>query len=701
MKRVRQSAGRQRCALRPGVLNRSAMGALAVLCCLPATAQEAAPVSRPQADAAVYEPAFFARFAPKTAADMVLSVPGFSISQSGQERGFGQARENVLINGRRVSGKSNGALSALSRIAADDVVRIEIVDGAGLGIPGLSGQVANVVVAVTAFSGSWAWHPEFSENTGPSLARGSLSASGATDTGWSWSARLDPQAFGVGQEGTSRITAGTGEVTDVRQEGARTGGDAPSLSGSLTYEAPDGAIANLNLTLSALNVAIAERSFRNPVGQTPLLRLGAISQDRRGLELGADYAFDLGPGRLRLIGLQRLSEDTSGARVETWIAGGVAAGQSFLTEADAGESIVRGEYDFTAFDGEVQIAAEGAFNVLDLSSGLGLRQADGTYLTAPLEDGTARVEERRVETSLSLSRGLAEGVSLQSSLGVEYSQLRQTGAGGLTRQFVRPKGFLALALRPQPDLDVSLKLERSVGQLDFSDFLASVDLQNENAQAGNARLVPEQSWIASAEISRALGPWGALTLSADYRLIEDVVDQIPVGPDGSGVGNIDHARAWSVSASGVINLDPLGLKGVQADIRWSYADSRLSDPLTGQARPISFSDRQSGNVTLRWDIPGTMWTLAGGIEERQSYPGYRLDEVTRSWQSPSVDFFVIEHKDVFGLKMRLEAINLGGVSENVRRDVYEDGRRTAPLAFSEERQRGFGRIMRLYVSGAF
>src|SRR5690606_12538001 len=109
------------------------------------------------------------RFAPKTAGDMVRNIPGFVISGGdGGQRGFGQAKQNVLINGRRVSGKSNDAATALGRITADSVDRIEIVDGAMLNIPGLSGQVANVIARVDAFSGNWNWNPEFRENLQPS-----------------------------------------------------------------------------------------------------------------------------------------------------------------------------------------------------------------------------------------------------------------------------------------------------------------------------------------------------------------------------------------------------------------------------------------------------------------------------------------------------------------------------------------------------
>src|SRR6476619_6813709 len=51
----------------------------------------------------VYTPADFARFAPKTAYDMLVQVPSFSIRGADTERGLGQASENVLINGQRIA----------------------------------------------------------------------------------------------------------------------------------------------------------------------------------------------------------------------------------------------------------------------------------------------------------------------------------------------------------------------------------------------------------------------------------------------------------------------------------------------------------------------------------------------------------------------------------------------------------------------
>ena len=100
-----------------------------------------------------YSPADFTQFAPRTALDMLTRVPGFSIREENDERGLGEASGNVLINGQRLSGKSNDILTELSRIPAKNVERIEIVDAATLAVPGLRGQVANVFVRATGING--------------------------------------------------------------------------------------------------------------------------------------------------------------------------------------------------------------------------------------------------------------------------------------------------------------------------------------------------------------------------------------------------------------------------------------------------------------------------------------------------------------------------------------------------------------------
>src|SRR5690606_366431 len=105
------------------------------------------------------------------------------------------------------------------------------------------------------------------------------------------------------------------------------------------------------------------------------------------------------------------------------------------------------------------------------------------------------------------------------------------------REFWRPKGSLTLGWTPMTGLDISFKLARTVGQLSFGDFLASVDLAVDNGNAGNAQLVPEQAWEAELEIKKNLRDWGSATLRLYGRHIEDYIDIIPVDGGLESTGN--------------------------------------------------------------------------------------------------------------------------------------------------------------------
>ena len=126
---------------------------------------------------------------------MVRRVPGFAIlSDDSGNRGFGQARGNVLIDGQRVSAKSNGAEAALGRIAAARVVRIEVLDGAQTDIAGLSGKVVNVVTdGKGALDGTWRYKWRIRENLPPTFDEMNVTLSGAEGAlSWTFEAGSEP-----------------------------------------------------------------------------------------------------------------------------------------------------------------------------------------------------------------------------------------------------------------------------------------------------------------------------------------------------------------------------------------------------------------------------------------------------------------------------------------------------------------------------
>src|SRR5262245_20725301 len=89
-------------------------GILGVLAAFAVGAQE--PTSAENSDRVVYAAAFYAQFAPRTALDMVRQTPGFVLQTGdGERRGFSGAVGNVLIDGERLSAKSQSLEGVLGR----------------------------------------------------------------------------------------------------------------------------------------------------------------------------------------------------------------------------------------------------------------------------------------------------------------------------------------------------------------------------------------------------------------------------------------------------------------------------------------------------------------------------------------------------------------------------------------------------------
>ncbi|HKO55801.1 MAG TPA: TonB-dependent receptor plug domain-containing protein [Thermoanaerobaculia bacterium] len=647
-----------------------------------------------------YLPADFAQFAPRTALDMLNRVPGFGIKEEDQERGLGDATGNVVINGQRLSGKSNDVVTELSRIPASNVERIEIVDGATLNIPGLSGQVANVIVRSTGITGQWAYRPEFrSYYTDPLFTRFEVSMSG-TKGPVQYTLGVDNRGNRSGAGGPTWIYDPSRTLMEERDEEWRGNSDQPRVSGRFVFDAPGTAKGNLNIVYSRFFYDYLETGRRtNADGE----RNRRVTEDQHGhsYELGGDYEFELGEGRLKLIGVGRGSRYPDEVTVVTRFANGShAVGDRFTQVGDERELIGRSEYRWKSLGAEWQVSAEGAFNSLDNTSRLFEMRPDGAFDEVPLPGGIAKVEEDRYEVMGSYGRPVAKNVTIKLSAGGEYSQLAQVGAGGTTRTFYRPKGELSTAWKVSPRTDVNVKLARRVGQLNFFDFLASVDVATDTSRNANPDLVPEQSWELDVEGVRNLGTLGSTTLRLYGRKIDDIIDYIPIGTTGQAPGNLDQATVYGIQSRSTLNLDRFGWRGARLDAGLQLQDSKVEDPLTGEQRHISGSLLRSSSLSLRHDVPKSNWAWGADASYELYALNYRLTEVGRQWEGPVWGDLYIEHKDVFGLTVRAGLYNLFAADSRWDRTVYT-GRRTGPIEFIEDRERKIGPIYSFSVRGKF
>ena len=674
--------------------------AAALLSVPPFVAAQDAPPAQAGSAARSYTPEDFARYAPRNALDMLEQVPGFVIRAAVQERGLGQATGNVLVNGQRLSGKSNDVVTQLGQVPAGNVVRIEIVDGATLDIPGLSGQVANVVTKAEGLRGQWEWRPDARRYyTDPQLTRGSVSVSG-TRGRVGYTLGLDNGANHSGAGGDTFVHDADGSLREHRDEAWTGEVDRPKLGLQLAYTGANGSVGNFNASWQKMFFDYVEDGVRTSAGSPERSRSVRSEEGGHNYELGGDYEFGLGDGRLKLIGLNRFVHSPTVDTVETRFADGAPAeGLRFARDGEEQERIARAEYRWTA-GGDWQVSGEYAFNKLDSVSELFALGADGGYAPIPLPGGTATVQEDRYEIMGTYGRALTPATTLQVSLGGEYSKLEQVGGGGLVRSFRRPKGLVSLAWKASPALDLNFKLQRRVGQLNFYDFLASVDLNDDQANAGNPDLVPPQTSEFEVEATRNLGRWGNTGLRVYAQRIDDIVDTVPIGASGESPGNLDRATVHGWEWKGTFNLDPFGWHGAKLTTLWQHESSKVRDPLTGEDRPISNNLKEAAELGLRHDVPGTDWAWGGDLSYYFNARDYRLGEVGRQWEGPVWGGLFIERKNLKGLTVRFNAGNLTNAMSMWQRTVYVD-RRTGPVDYFEDRDRRIGPIFSLSVSGKF
>jgi hypothetical protein len=670
----------------------------------PPTGDAPPPAAAPTNGKRVYTQADLARFAPKTAYDMLTQVPGFSIRfEDTSGRGLGQASGNVLLNGKRISGKSTDPVTALQAISAKNVTRIEIVDAAELDVAGLTGQIANVVYeASDKMSGQFSYRPEFRAHFAhPLYTRGDLSVSG-TKGPVEYTLSFQNQASRSAAGGPTRIADGAGAPIELRDDVWTNDYDQPTLSGQFKVDGPGSSLGNLNLLYRRTYYDYDETSLRDRVADADQRRL--LTERQRGYtyEIAGDYEFALLGGRLKLIGLDRYTDDPYTQVARTSFADGDPDSGSLFTQTGISRELIgRTEYRWKTGKTDWQVSGEAAYNSLDNVAGLFLLDPEGDFVEIPFPEGSGTVSEDRYEGLLTVGRPLSDKVTLQLVAGAEHSTLVQEGPGGKRRSFLRPKGSLSVSARLSPTFSANFKAIRRVGQLDFGQFLARVFLDSENANAGNPDLVPSQQWRFELELAKDLGAWGKTKVNLVAALYEDLVDIIPIGATGESPGNIAHAQAYAADWTSTFQLDRLGLKGAKINLRALIQFSSVRDPLTGEKRTISgFTDRLV-EFGYRHDLPDSDWAYGANANYSHIELSYRLNEVGRQYEGPVFASVFVENKDVLGLTVRATAGNILNARSTWDRIVYAGRRNTAPIAFVETRNRLIGPIFSLSIRGTF
>ncbi len=616
-----------------------------LLLCSPAAADqdaagEAAPADRVHLAPGVYstgdgskvtyDASYFTPYQVVTAADMLRWVPGGAAllprgpggGGDDDKRGFGSGGDQVLINGKRLSGKSNDIGSAMQRIQAGVVSRIELIRGTAAGLDVRSeGTLINIVLRedIAAGSGAWQLHSAFYGRSKPDFDGLFSYSDAAGKLDYLLSAQLGPYNRGNDVERFEEFFApDTGALTERREIVLPMLKKELVLNASGSWAFDDGAVLNVNTRFADTGNEEDETTRVITVGEpdTALFR-NILDQSGTDWEIGGDAEQPLGAGSLKTRAIFQRREGSEARRItlSSTDAGNVPAESLFTTNDVATESILRGSYSWQPAAGHnLELGIEAARNTLDKDIRLFEVAPDGELTPVTLFNSDSDVTEDRYEFFSTHFWPMRPSIVLESALNIEYSEIGQQGVdvdNARTFTYVKPRIDLRWDLTGTTQLRGSL--ERTVSQLDFGDFVADFDNDNDQVDTGNPELEPQKAWEFTVAWERRLADDnGVLQARVFYNDVEDHVDNVRVTDTVSAAGNIGDASYYGAELSGSLRLSSIGLDGAVLDASYTLQDSSTTDPFTGSERKMSGIREREYSLNFRHDIAA--WRFSYNIE---------------------------------------------------------------------------------------
>lgn len=643
----------------------------------PAPSEAANP---PQAEASqqgvlVFTPDFFADQRPNTALDMVNRIPGFSVQDGDGSRGFEGAVGNILINGARPASKNDAGSSVLGRTLVAQVERIELVRG---GAPGIDMQGYSVVVNVVTKAQSSVEHiltsNYFLFEGGQDVANGSYQFT-ARDGDRVWGFTLSDGVSTSDANGVGRVIRTRPDGTVLRDEGYFNDqqGGGQGVRGNYANAFMGGKID--------LTARLGQNDYRNWSRQDApgVLRENSYEEDGTNGEVGAVFTRPMRDGLVSETRFIREWSDFDSASVSATRLGAVdSPGQRFESTGESSETILRSLLRWERSSSmTIEAGGEVAYNMLSVDQAFSV---GGTNV--PLPSASVTVEEIRGEAFTKATWRVRPNLTVEGGLRLEGSTITQSGDADQEKSFFFAKPRVQVTWTPMPQNQVRFRFERELGQLDFGDFAASSELEDDNVFGGNVDLEPEQRWISEITYERRFLGDGIVSVGYRHDEIIDVIDRLPLPGNLSATGNIGDGTLDQLAVNVVVPLDWTGFSGGQFAFRNTWNKTEVTDPTTGQTRPISGVRPSQPGFTISQDI--TAWKINWAVTYLDSLQQISYDpDQTSGFRGHDYFEAYAEYKPTPSLSFRAQ-VNVWD-DFVVERTVYADRSAARPIEFVELR----------------
>ena len=611
-----------------------------------AIGQPAAPAAAPAAKdgrKTVYDAAFFAQYAPRSAYDIVQRVPGFTLdlgatqTQQGSVdvRGFAGTAGNVVINGARPSTKAETLDVTLARIPAQQVIRVEIGPGDlyGSDYAGKS-QVLNVVLSqqagidgnVTASAKRWyTGYVNTDIQASASIRRGPSTINLSAGTG------RNRQL----EEGTDTLTdPATGELVQFRRKHNSYFNKDPFLSAAWALEHGSDDAIRLNARWQPSSFDLFQRNRVSP-SDAPQHDDNLIQTYRDPiLELGGDVTRPLAGGAIKFVALatRRKRHDVDDYIQRDGLLednAAVVGGFEQSIRARRNETIGRLSWTRSSLLGfSFEAGGEASYNTLDDKVDLFAIDENGQKVRIDLPIANATVKEKRGEIYVNVGKTLSPSLRMDGGVNYEFSELKVRGDATADRTLKFLKPHITFDWKPGGGWHTQLSVKRTVAQLDFYDFISFGELSTSRVNGSNADLQPQRSWEFRASIEHPLLGDGLFKLDVGQDLVSLLQDRILIFDEEGNAFDAPGNLGTGKRTFATLTLDaPLGSlwSGLRAKFNATVQRTRVDDPISHQPRKWSgyWPDWQ-WELNIRRDAGA--FSYGFDINDNQRFTFYRTDE---------------------------------------------------------------------------
>lgn len=657
----------------------------------------------------VYGAEFFAQYSVTTAEDILRRIPGAAAILDGgsgggggggndSRRGFGSDGDQVLINGRRLAGKSNEISAALRRIQVQNLERIELLRGNTGDVDVRSdGVIVNVVLKnadIATSSGSVMVGGQFDDN-------GWVDFDGALNYNseigrLAYFLTLERKTVAENQMGafTRRYRDElyfypSGELMQERPIETNREMVEYTLAANSAYRFERGDTLQINALIKPSDVSdfdvtpFTEYDIDgNPIFSAVDLR-SRVVDGRLEWELGGTYERKVGSdGNLKILTVYT-HDDTSTIEARNELDGDVLNEVSRNpTDELQTEAILRGSYSWPLSSTQsLEIGAETAVNTLEQTIEIySDENGDGIAERIDVFNPSSKVEEERSEIFVNHNWTLSDRWTAASSLVAEFSTITQSGSDindETDFDFVKPR--LDLRFAPDAANQWRMKIERTVSQLNFGNFVPEYNIREDRFTAGNPNLRPETAWEYEIGYEHRLdNDEGVIEARVFYNDIQDRIESVAIDVDNDGeldpaTGNIGDATEYGYELSFSIRMARIGVPDLILNGRYLHRDTDVRDPFTDVDRIMGMTWDIESSLGLRHDISD--WRMSYGITfDRWGGANIRSDwtEFRYFTRTPEMAAFFEKR---FGARwtLRFDAFDFTETRRKRTRDVFETG----------------------------